>query len=79
MRRGFALSGLQFKEYMYVDDNKKGHSFSSFGGYLLLGGGGHRTGKQGGNYNELRCFADKQAGRIQGGEGASRSHDLCAG
>ena len=42
---------------MYVDDDKNGLSFSSFGGHLLLGGGGHRTGKQGGGWAELRDFA----------------------
>ena len=42
---------------MYVDDDQKGMSFSSFGGWTLLGGGGHRTGKQGGCYAELRSFA----------------------
>lgn len=41
---------------MYVDDDQKGMSFSSFGGWTLLGGGGHRTGKQGGCYAELRSF-----------------------
>lgn len=41
---------------MYVDDSKEGLSFSSFGDYLLLGGGGHRTGKQGGSYPQLRNF-----------------------
>ena len=44
---------------MYVSDDKKGMSFSSFGGTLLLGGGGHRTGKHGGGWRELREFAAK--------------------
>ena len=44
---------------MYVDDDKKGMSFSSFGGSLLLGGGGHRTGKHGGGWQELREFASE--------------------
>lgn len=42
---------------MYVDDDQKGMSFSSFGKWTLLGGGGHRTGKQGGCYAQLRSFA----------------------
>lgn len=42
---------------MYVDENKKGMSFRNYGDLLLLGGGGHRTGKKGGNRNELRSFA----------------------
>ena len=44
---------------MYVSDEKKGMSFSSFGDTLLLGGGGHRTGKQGGGWRELWEFADR--------------------
>lgn len=44
---------------MYVDENKTGMSFSSFEEYLLLGGGAHRTGKQGGSYGELRMFKNK--------------------
>lgn len=42
---------------MYVDDDKKGLSFRNYNDYLLLGGGGHRTGKHGGNWSELRTFA----------------------
>ena len=42
---------------MYVDDGERGLSFRSYGKRLLLGGGGHRTGKQGGNWKELRSFA----------------------
>ncbi len=42
---------------MYVDDSQTGLSFRNWGEYLLLGGGGHRTGKQGGNWYELRRFA----------------------
>lgn len=41
-----ALSG------MYVDEDLKGLSFRSYGDLLLLGGGGHRTGKQGGAWTE---------------------------
>lgn len=42
---------------MYVDENDKGMSFRNYGDLLLLGGGGHRTGKNGGNWQELREFA----------------------
>ena len=42
---------------MYVNENKKGMSLRSHGNLLLLGGGGHRTGKKGGNWQELRDFA----------------------
>ncbi len=52
-----ALENAGTLDAMYVDDDKKGMSFSSFGGTLLLGGGGHRTGKKGGGWRELREFA----------------------
>jgi len=38
---------------MYVDEDKKGTSFRNAGEYLLLGGGGHRTGKEGGGYTQV--------------------------
>lgn len=51
------LENAQSLNGMYVDECDKGLSFRNYGGLLLLGGGGHRTGKQGGNWNELRDFA----------------------
>ncbi len=42
---------------MYVDEAKKGMSFRNANDLFLIGGGDHRTGKQGGSYNELRQFA----------------------
>ena len=42
---------------MYVDDDKKGMSFRNYGDFLLLGGGGGRTGKKCGGWNEIRSFA----------------------
>lgn len=45
---------------MYVDENKTGLSFRNYGDYLLLGGGGHRTGHNGGNWREIRAFAKKE-------------------
>ncbi len=42
---------------MYVDAVKSGMSFRDYNGMLLIGGGSHRTGKQGGNWAELRSFA----------------------
>lgn len=44
---------------MYVDENDKGLSFRNYKDLLLLGGGSHRTGKKGGNWQELRRFASK--------------------
>ena len=43
---------------MYVDEKDTGLSFRNYGEYLLLGGGSHRTGKTGGNWSELRDFAN---------------------
>lgn len=54
-----ALENAPSPDAMYVDDSKTGFSFSSFGGYLLLGGGGHRTGKPGGSYGALRSFKEQ--------------------
>lgn len=44
---------------MYVDEDRKGMSFRSYKDRLLIGGGGHRTGKEGGNWKELRAFAKR--------------------
>ena len=49
-----ALKNATDFDGMYLDENEKGLSFRNQGEYLLLGGGSHRTGKQGGNWNELR-------------------------
>ncbi len=38
---------------MYLDEQENGLSFHSYGKYLLLGGGGHRTGKPGGGWTQL--------------------------
>ena len=52
-----ALENAQNVHGMYVDENKAGLSFRNYGDLLLLGGEGERTGKQGGNWKELREFA----------------------
>lgn len=53
-----ALSGAQDPGGMYIDEKEEGGlSFRTYGGYLLLGGGGHPTGKQGGGWAELRRVA----------------------
>lgn len=44
---------------MYVDEAQKGMSFRNYENLLLLGGGDHRTGKKGGNWDELVDFAQK--------------------
>ena len=54
-----ALEGAADVDGMYVDEAEKGMSFRSFDNLLLVGGGGQRTGKKGGNWQELREFAHK--------------------
>ncbi len=52
-----ALENAQKVDGIYVDESDKGLSFRNYNGLLLLGGGGHRTGKKGGGWKELRDFA----------------------
>ena len=42
---------------MYVDEDKKGMSFRNYKNLLLIGGSGHRTGKQSGAWEDLSGFA----------------------
>ncbi len=44
---------------MYVDEDVNGLSFRTHGDLLLIGGGGHRTGKDGGTWSELDTFINK--------------------
>ncbi|MBR3753637.1 MAG: FAD-dependent oxidoreductase [Clostridia bacterium] len=55
-----ALEKAQDVNGMYVDESDTGLSFRNYKNLLLLGGGGHRTGKQGGNWSELRSFAKEK-------------------
>ena len=48
-----ALSGAENLEGMYVDEKKTGLSFRNYKDLLFIGGGDHRTGKNGGNFREL--------------------------
>lgn len=52
-----ALENAPDFDGMFVDECDSGLSFRNYGDLLLLGGGGHRTGKNGGNWAELRSFA----------------------
>ncbi len=54
-----ALEGAWPVRGMYVDQSDRGLSFRKAGELLLLGGGGHRTGKQGGGWEELRRTAHR--------------------
>lgn len=42
---------------MYIDEAAGGLSFRNYRNFLLIGGGSHKTGKEGGNWQELRNFA----------------------
>ena len=48
-----ALENVPLFEGMYLDERENGLSFRHYGSTLLLGGGGHRTGKIGGGWPEL--------------------------
>jgi len=64
-----ALENVPQIEGMYVDEAKDGLSFRSHGDLMLLGGGSHRTGEKGGNWTELKKFAEKyfpKAGIVAG-------------
>ena len=54
-----ALENADLVKNMYVNEDTKGMSFRSYRDLLLVGGGSHRTGKQGGKWEELRTFAGK--------------------
>ena len=54
-----ALRGAPELEGMYVDAAEDGLSLRSYHGLLLLGGGGHRTGKKGGGWAELSAVAQR--------------------
>lgn len=54
-----ALKNASNVRGMYVDEAKGGLSFRNQKDYLLIGGGGHRTGKRGGSWQELRSFGAK--------------------
>lgn len=52
-----ALENALQVEGMYIDEAVGGMSFRNYKNFLLIGGGSHKTGKEGGNWNELRNFA----------------------
>lgn len=54
-----ALEGIKTIHGMYIDGSGHGLSLRRAGDLLLLGGGGHRTGKQGGGWEELRRAAQR--------------------
>ncbi|MBQ7333074.1 MAG: FAD-binding oxidoreductase, partial [Clostridia bacterium] len=57
-----ALKNAQNVDGMYVDEASGGLSFRNYKDLLLIGGGAHRTGKNGGAWEELEKFRDKYYG-----------------
>lgn len=51
-----ALKNVPLPDGMFIDGMNGGLSFRSYENTLLLGGGGHRTGKKGGGWMELEAF-----------------------
>jgi glycine/D-amino acid oxidase-like deaminating enzyme len=60
-----ALKNAPKVQGIYVDESEKGLSFRSYHDLMLLGGGSHRTGKQGGAWNELREVAKEYYPKAQ--------------
>lgn len=54
-----ALKNTPTIKGMYVDEAQKGLSFRNYKDLLFIGGGGHRTGKRGKNWRELREFSQQ--------------------
>lgn len=54
-----AMEGVPPLDGMYLDAEEGGLSLRSSGRYLLLGSGGHRTGKLGGGWEKAEAFARK--------------------
>ncbi len=52
-----SLKGVTVPQGMYLDEAENGLSFRGWGDHLLLGGGGHRTGKPGGGWQELETVS----------------------
>lgn len=54
-----ALKNAPNVKGMYVDEHEKGLSFRNHGDLLFLGGGSHRTGEKGGNWEELTRYKEE--------------------
>lgn len=54
-----ALKNADKTENMYIDENPKGLSFRSYDDYLIIGGGGHRTGKNNNGYKDVLSFKNQ--------------------
>ncbi len=54
-----AFKNVPSLQGMYVDEDKKGMSLRSYGDYLFIGGGGHRTGKKSDAWQGIDDFSAK--------------------
>lgn len=54
-----AYENIPLLDGMYVDENTNGLSFRSYNNLLLIGGNGHRTGKQSDGWNPIHNFTDQ--------------------
>jgi len=54
-----ALDGAPQFDGMFLDNDEKGLSFRNYRNLLFIGGGSHRTGKNGGGYRELKAVAER--------------------
>ena len=52
-----ALEGAEAVDGMYIGEGDHSFSFRNYGDLLLLGGGGHKTGKAGSGWQPLKNFA----------------------
>jgi len=51
-----AIKNAPLMDGMLIDGSTEGYSFRTYGDYLLVGGGAHRTGEKGGGYDTLERF-----------------------
>lgn len=60
--RSYALALKEGEQVngMYIDEKENGLSFRNYKNYLILGGGGHKTGTKGGGFQELEQFASQK-------------------
>ena len=54
-----AYEGIKGIDDMYADENLKGLTFRTQGELTLIGGGGHRTGKSGGSWDDIASFVNE--------------------
>ena len=60
-QRSYVIAYKNAPDYngMYIDESGNGLSFRNYKDYLLVGGGGHKTGKKGGDWQVISSFMKK--------------------